>query len=178
MKADERGGPGLRLSRAVLAVATAATACAVAAPSPVWGEEFPGATRQERVFRSPGGQTLIEQWSVAGESVPRAVRAQRYVSGLSLAPRLALVFHANQRVWMLSLDGRLTALTALSAGDGSSLFMTPGTSVIDRYTFDHEGQRWHLAILAREAPPAPLPGVASEQEPSLDLLLWRSPPPR
>jgi hypothetical protein len=177
MKAAEAAGPGLRLSWVALAVVAAATACAAAAPSPGWSEVFPGATRQERVFHSPGGQTLIEQWSVAGESVPRAVRAQRYVSGLSLAPRLALVFHANHRVWMLSLDGRLTALSALPASGGASVPTAPGASVIEQYTFDHGGQRWHLAILAREAP-APLPGVATEQEQSLDLLLWRSPPPR
>jgi hypothetical protein len=34
-----------------------------------------------------------------------------------------------------------------------------------------------LAILDRQAP-TPLPGIATEQEQSLDLLLWRSLPPR
>lgn len=177
MKMSQWVEPALRLSWTVLAVAAAGTACALAGPSTSGNDVLSGAARQERVFRSPGGQTLIEQWSVEGESLPRVVRARRYVSGLSLAPSLALVFHASQRVWMLSLDGRLTLLTALPAGDRSAPPLTPGPTIIDRYAFDHAGQRWHLAILDRQAP-TPLPGIATEQEQSLDLLLWRSLPPR
>lgn len=155
-----------------LALALSGTACSVAATPPPAGDPLEGLVNQERLFRSPGGQTRIEQWFVTGEPEPQVVRAQRYVSGMSLVRGISLVFLATQREWMLSLNGVLMPLRSLPEGHSPVPLLAPGTPVSHRYAFDHEGRRWQLAVLSRQDP-TPVPGLATEQEHSLDLLLWR-----
>ncbi|MFP8777849.1 hypothetical protein [Hydrogenophaga sp. RWCD_12] len=126
-------------------------------------------------MHSPGGATRIEQWVDTSDAVPRVVRAQRYVSGMSLAPGIALVFHATQRQWMLALNGQLVPLESLPKGQGAAPLLAPGTPKLGQSTFAHDGRQWQLVILGRREP-QPTPGIATEQEQSLDLLLWQSPP--
>lgn len=161
------------LALCTLALALSGAACSVAATPPPAGDPLAGLVKQERVFRSPGGQTLVEQWLVKEEGDPQVVRAQRYVSGLSLVRGVSLVFLASQREWMLSLSGLLMPLRSLPEGQGPVPLLVPGTPVLNLYAFDHDGRRWQLAVLSRQDP-TPLPGIATEQEHSLDLLLWRS----
>lgn len=147
--------------------------CALAVDaSPVSGpEEW---VHQDRVFRTPGGQTRIEQWSAASDQAPQVVRAQRYVSGMSLAPGIALVFHATQQRWMLSLGGQLSPVQALQQGSGDVPWLAQRTPNLGHFAFVHEGRQWQLMILGR-GEPKPLPGIATEQEQSLDLVLWQAP---
>lgn len=160
------------LSLCALALALPGTACSVAATPPPAGDSLAGLVKQERVFRSPGGQTRVEQWFANGEREPQVVQAQRYVSGMSLVRGISLVFLATQREWMLSLNGLLTPLRSLPEGQAPVPLLAPGTPVLNLYSFDHDGRRWQLAVLSRRDP-TPLPGIATEEERSLDLLLWR-----
>lgn len=160
------------LALCMLLLALSGVACSVAATPPLVVDPLAGLVKQERVFRSPGGQTRVEQWVVKGETEPQVVRAQRYVSGMSLVRGIRLVFPAAEREWMLSLNGLLMPLRSLPEGQGPVPLLAPGTPVLHRYSFDHDGRRWQLAILSRQDP-TPLPGIATEQEHSLDLVLWR-----
>ena len=153
----------------------AGTACSFAGSPAQPADGQSDAVHQERLFRTPGGQTRIESWTNPDESVPRTVRAQRYVSGMSLASGISLVFHAADQGWKLSLNGQLTPLRSLATGNGPVPLLAADTPIKERYAFDHEGRRWQLVILSRQEP-APLSGVATEQEHSLDLLLWSLPP--
>lgn len=156
-----------------LGLALLAAACSFAGAQPS-GEALPGLVRNERTFHSPGGVTRIEQWTTASDPVPQVVRAQRYVSGMSLAPGIALVFHATQRQWMLSLSGQLVPLASLQQGQGAAPLLPQGTPNLGNFTFAHDGRQWQLMILSRQVP-KPLPGIATEQEQSLDFLLWHLP---
>lgn len=160
------------LAVSTLALALSGAACSVAATPPLVVDPWAGLVKQERVFRSPGGQTRVEQWVVKGEREPQVVRAQRYVSGLSLVRGVSLVFPVAEGDWMLSLNGLLTPLRSLPEGQGPVPLLAPETPVLDLYAFDHDGRRWQLAILSRQDP-TPVPGIATEQEHSLDILLWR-----
>lgn len=165
---------GLSCRWAALTVAVASTSCSVANTPVPLEDVLPGTSFLERVFHSPGGQTRIEQWSDDKDPAPLVVRAKGYVSGLSLAPGLALVFHANLRIWMLSVRGQLTPLSALQTDDHFPPPLPLSTPIMNRYVFEHDGRQWQLAILSRQDPRW-LPGVATEQERSLDVLLWRTP---
>lgn len=94
---------------------------------------------------------------------------------MSLVPGVALVFHAEQRQWMLSLDGALQALTTLEPGRaGAAPPQAPALPEQQRWRFEHAGRSWQLVIFA-QAQPRPQPGIATEEQHSLDLLLWQLP---
>ena len=156
-----------------LVLALSGAACSVAATPLPEGDPMAGLVKQERLFRSPGGQTRVEQWFAAGDREPQVVRAQRYVSGMALVRGISLVFLATQREWMLSLNGALTPLRSLQLGRAAVPLLAPGTPVLNQYAFDHDGRHWQLAVLSRQDP-TPVPDIATEQEHSLDLVLWRS----
>lgn len=150
-----------------------AVGCSFAQTAASGTDESAGLLHQQRAVHSPAGRTLIEQWHRAGETVPQVVRATRYVSGMSLVPGVALVFHTEQRQWMLSRDGALQALTTLEPGRaGAAPPQAPALPEQQRWRFEHAGRSWQLAIFAQVQPQAQ-PGIATEEQHSLDLLLWQ-----
>lgn len=144
-------------------------------PKPASDQQEPdGWTRQERVLRSIGGMTRVERWHAAGEAAPRVIKVERYVSGMALVKGARLIFHREQRRWMLSLDEHLRPLESVALTEPyPPLPLGIQGTVIWQGAFEHGGIPWQLAIFKMSFPQE-LPGVANETEESLDLLMWRS----
>lgn len=102
------------------------------------------------------------------------VRARHYVSGMALAPGIAMIFQVTQQQWMLRLNDQLISLKTLQQVKGDAPLPVADAPNRDQFTFAHGGHQWQLMILGRKEP-KPVPGIATEQEHTLDLLLWRDP---
>ena len=93
---------------------------------------------------------------------------------MGLIKGASLAYHREQLQWMLSLDGRLLPLDTLRSAEPLPT-LPPGFErpVVWQGAFEHLGATWRLAIFKMIEPQA-VPGVATEAEHALDLLLWRS----
>ncbi len=132
-----------------------------------------GWVKEERVLRSIGGISRVARWHLPGETEARMVLVDRYVSGMGLIQGVSLVYHREQSRWMLSLDGRLLPLDALRSPEPlPALPAGHQRPVVWQGAFEHMESTWHLAIF-KMTEPRVVPGVATEAEHSLDVLLWR-----
>jgi hypothetical protein len=158
------------------ALVCGAAGCGVSAATPNPGSSDQAASgwvKDERVLRSIGGVSRVARWHLPGDTEVQMVLVDRYVSGMGLIPGVSLVYHREQSRWMLSLDGRLLPLDALrSAEPLPALPAGHQRPVVWQGGFEHLESTWHLAIF-RITEPLDVPGVATEAEHALDVLLWR-----
>ena len=158
----------LRRLPAALLGALVAAACSANPP--------PALQPSERRMLDPGGPTVITQWTVPGETLPRVVQASGYRSGMRLIDGVSLVFHVQRQRWLLKRDETFSELE--SAPPGERLRLTrPAVDapVIWQTRFRHAGNDWSLAVTQVDVPPPEMPGVASEGQHALDLVLYGRP---
>lgn len=152
-----------RLAAALLS-GLIATACSANPPPPL--------QLIERRMFDPGGSTVITEWLAPGENLPRVVQASGYRSGMRLIDGVSLVFQVQRQRWVLKHDEHFSELERSLPGERLRLTQPEvDASVIWQARFRHAGNDWSLAVTQVKVPPE-MPGVASEGQHALELVLY------
>lgn len=156
-----------RLAAALLGALVAA-ACSATPPLPLQPIE-------RRMF-DPGGSTVITEWTAPGETFPRVVQASGYRSGMRLIDGVSLVFQVQRQRWVLKHSDDFSELERPLPGERLRLTQPEvDAPVLWQARFRHAGSDWSLAVTRVEVPPPVIPGVASEGQHALGLVLYLRP---
>lgn len=159
---------GLSRLAAALLSGLIAAACSATPPPPLQPIE-------RRMF-DPGGSTVITEWTAPGETFPRVVQASGYRSGMRLIDGVSLVFQVQRQRWVLKHSEDFSELERPLPGERLRLTQPEvDAPVIWQARFRHAGSDWSLAVTQVEMPRPEMPGVASESQHALDLVLYGHP---
>ena len=111
-------------------------------------------------YMHPAGPTTVRTWRSSADAPPYRIELQRARSGRLLIGQARLLNVPGGQWFIVNATGLKLPLPA----------ETPSAAL----AFEESGQRWLVRVLKRDTPIA-TPGIATEGEASLDLLLERQP---
>ena len=103
---------------------------------------------------------MVRTWRSSADTQPYRIEIQRARSGRLLIGQARLLNGPGGRWFIVSASGQKLPL--------------PGNAQATAVTFEESGQRWKVRVL-KQGIPVVTPGIAVEDEASLDLLLERQP---
>jgi hypothetical protein len=141
--------------------------CVVNPPSPVQsgqggGQNSAAMPPPDTVTREfhPSGPTVVRTWRGSADAPPDRIELTHARSGRRLIGQARLLRQPGGP-WFIETS---TGDTLPLSGDA------PSSTV----TFEESAQRWRIRVLKQEEPVV-TPGIATEGEPNLDLVLERQP---
>lgn len=132
------------------------------AEGPVCRSLSDGASECTSIENFPSGQRIFREWRRKSESLPYAKEIQGATSGTILIKTVRLVFVKKSKLWVIQFsDGKIIDL--LSVGE-------PNPKIVKG--INDAGHEWEITINNASYPKI-IPGIATEDEPKLDLRLVR-----
>lgn len=108
----------------------------------------------------PSGPTVVRTWGGSAQTPPDRIELTHARSGRRLVGQARLLRQAAGQ-WIVQNSAGIQQALRVDA---------PSSSV----SFEESGQRWRVRVL-KQSEPVTRPGIATEGEPNLDLVLERLP---
>ncbi|MFO6419737.1 hypothetical protein ACLBKS_06010 [Hylemonella sp. W303a] len=108
----------------------------------------------------PSGPTVVRTWGGSAQTPPDRIELTHARSGRRLVGQARLLRQGTGQWFIQTSAGEQLPVTGN---------VTPSTVIIEE-----SGQRWRVRVL-KQIEPVTKPGIATEDEPNLDLLLERLP---
>ncbi|EGI78600.1 hypothetical protein [Hylemonella gracilis] len=158
--ASVQGKPGSSPSASTSASTSATNASAPSGPSA--DSSSASLPPPDSVTRDlhPSGPTVVRTWGGSAGTPPDRIELTHARSGRRLIGQARLLRQAAGQ-WVVQN----------SAGFQQALRVDAPTSSV---SFEESGQRWRVRVL-KQSEPVAKPGIATEDEPNLDLVLERLP---
>jgi hypothetical protein len=126
-------------------------------------QESPAGSELETVNQelSPAGPTKRHEWRLSADALPVRI-AIDYLRAGSIVWGGARLVYGEKTGWVIVTSDKQSVPLQLPGGKPSN----------PHCTFVEQGVRWHVSVV-RQRFPVTRPGIATESEPALDLVIYR-----